>query len=112
MGPNSPGAGSISAQEADALRLAFARNGNDLGVGLYNPQTGEIHVASFDLQAPGGHADLAAQLGLQLSEWRGFVVDALGRFSPVSHLNGPGLRMPADMADVVEAELRQAGLVR
>jgi hypothetical protein len=102
----------IAAQEVDALRQAFALNANDLGVGLYNPTTGEIHVASFDQVAPGGHADLAQKLNLQTADWRGFVVDSAGRFAPFSHLNGPRMQMPPDMAAVVEAELRHAGLVR
>lgn len=112
MGTNSVGADPPPAPEVDALRRAFALNGNDLGIGLYNPTTGEMHLASFDQVAPGGHADLAQQLGLRSSEWRGFVVDATGQFAPVSHLNGPGMQMPVDMAEAVESVLRQVGLLQ
>lgn len=103
----------IPQQEVADLRAAFAANPADLGVGLYNPGTGEIHVASFDRMAPGGHADLATQLRLTpLSDWRGFVVSSDGQFLPASHLNKPAMWMaPADAA-AVEAILRKAGLVK
>src|SRR2546422_561189 len=45
MGANPAPAGPIPPQEVDALRQAFALNANDLGVGLYNPTTGEIQLA-------------------------------------------------------------------
>jgi hypothetical protein len=43
-----PVPGTISQAEVDALRRAWVQNSNDIGLGLYNPSTGEIHVGTFD----------------------------------------------------------------
>ncbi len=99
-------------QEVDDLLQAFAQNPNDLGVGICNPTTGEIHIASFDRVAPGGHLDLVSKFGLDPAEWRGFVVSSDGQYQPISHLNGLSLRMDQPLATAVEELLRKAGLVR
>src|SRR4029453_3710425 len=57
-------------QEVDALRAAWARNPRDLGLGLYNPGTGEIHIGSFDETGRTGHDGLANLLGItNEAEW-------------------------------------------
>ncbi|MCI0463316.1 MAG: hypothetical protein L0Z62_40735, partial [Gemmataceae bacterium] len=101
----------INQHQASELLHAFRMKPNDLGVGLYNPTTGQIHLASMDRVATGGHGHLTQILNLRDSEWRGFVIGARGEFFPTSHLN-PGGRMPAEMAERVAGLLRQAGLVR
>ena len=71
------------------LQAAFAANPQDLGVGLYNPSTGDIRVGSFDRVTQGqGHQGLAIVVGIaNNSDWRGFLVRANGILLPVSHFN-------------------------
>jgi hypothetical protein len=108
--------GIIPQAEVDALRLAWARNPNDLGLGLFNPSTGAIHVGSFDMTGRIGHDGLQNMLGIPDADrphWRGFVVSSGGLAINNSAFNNPdgGVRMlPASFAQVEEA-LRQAGLI-
>jgi hypothetical protein len=98
-----------------AIQAAFASNPRDIGVGLYNPKTGEICIGSFDqVTQGGGHQGLADALGItDNSEWRGFVISSDGSFNPASHFNrcDGSPRMKPDLANLVEQTLRQAGLV-
>jgi hypothetical protein len=85
----------------------------DIGLGVYNPSTGEIHVGSFD--AYGGHDLFLQNLGItDAAPWRGFVVGSNGQASNNSGLNvglgyGQGMS-PTDYQHVVD-ELRQGGLI-
>ena len=112
MAHNSSG---INAADEAGLRRAFQANPNDLGVGLFNPNTGEIRLGSFDLVTQGqGHQGLADAFGiLNNSEWRGFIVTSDGKFVPTSHFNlvDGSTTMQPTIANGVEAALRQAGLV-
>jgi hypothetical protein len=74
----------IPAGDVADLRAAFRANPQDLGVGLYNPATGEIQLGSFDLVTQGqGHQGLADALGIKDNgNWRGFLVTADRRFEP------------------------------
>jgi hypothetical protein len=97
------------------LQAAFRANPRDLGVGLYNPATGEIRLGSFDLVTQGkGHQGLAEALGItDNSEWRGFSIDAAGRFQPRSHFNlidGSISMRPVHEA-AARQELQAAGLI-
>ena len=97
------------------LQAAFLANSMDLGVGLYNPSTGEIRLGSFDLVTQGqGHQGLADALGISNgAQWRGFVISSDGRFAPTSHFNivDGGLALRSDYEDHVRAELLHAGLI-
>jgi hypothetical protein len=115
---NTSGSASIDPTEITNLQNAFRTNPNDLGVGIYDPSTGEIHLGSFDqLNQAGfgqGHQALADSLGItDTSQWQGFVIDSNGGFAPSSHFNPPfgnGLAMPpADATQVLQA-LQQASL--
>jgi hypothetical protein len=98
------------------LRTAFASNPGDLGVGLYNPGTGEIRLGSFDRMTLGqGHQGLANAVGVANDdEWRGFLVRADGSLLPVSHFNliDGSLALKPDHEARVRQALQQAGLVR
>ena len=98
------------------MRLAWARNPNDLGLGLFNPTTGEIHVGSFDMTGGIGHDGLQIVLGILDADrpnWRGFVVTSGGQAINHSAFNNPdgGVRMLAPSFAKVEDALRQAGLI-
>jgi hypothetical protein len=98
------------------LQAAFRANPADLGVGLYNPTTGEARLGSFDLVTQGqGHQGLADALGIvNNSEWRGFLVRSDGQFLPRSHFNavdGSMAMLPVHEAAVRQL-LRQAGLIQ
>lgn len=97
------------------LRAAFVANPNDLGIGLYNPATGEIRLGNFDLVTRGyGHQGLADALGITNNgEWRGFIVTADGRFAPTSHFNliDGALVMSTSQQASVRQELEQVGLL-
>src|SRR5262245_30773480 len=77
----------IPAGDIANLRAALRANSQDLGVGLYNPSTGEIRLGSFDTVAQRqGHQGLADALGIvNNGEWRGFLVTSDGRFVATSH---------------------------
>ena len=108
--------GTIPQPEVDALRKAWARDPNDIGLGLYNPSTGEIHVGSYDTTGSIGHDGLQNVLGIPDADrprWRGFIVSSDGQVINNSAFNNPegGVQMlPAHFADV-EAALRRAGLI-
>lgn len=97
------------------LQAAFAANPQDLGVGLYNPTTGEIRLGSFDIRTLGqGHQGLANVLGIRDNgEWRGFVLSSDGKCAPTSHFNlvDGAMTMKPDHEAQVRQELRQAGLL-
>jgi hypothetical protein len=105
----------ISAGDIAALQAAFLANPNDLGVGLYNPSTGEIRLGSFDLVTQGhGHQGLADALGITNNlAWRGFVVSSDGKFAPTSHFNlvDGDLAMKLVYQAFVRQELHQVGLI-
>ena len=105
----------IPAGDVANLQAAFRLNPRDLGVGLYNPSTGEIRLGSFDLVTQGqGHQGLADALAIRDNgDWRGFVVSADGKFLPTSHFNllDGTLTMNPVHAAVVRQELQQAGLL-
>jgi hypothetical protein len=107
-----------SPQEVQAVKAALDQDPLNAGVGILHEPTGRIYLKPFD-QVPGGHAQLAGDLGLPLSECKGFGIAkaAGGAYVPVnnSHLNGPqglpgSLQMPQPtFADIVRA-LQAAGL--
>jgi hypothetical protein len=43
-----PTPGTTSQSEIDQVRGAWAQDTQEVGLGLYNPFTGEIHVGTFD----------------------------------------------------------------
>jgi hypothetical protein len=96
--------------------MAWASNSNDIGLGLFTPGTGEIHVGSFDATGRTGHDGLQHTLGIPDADrpnWRGFVVSSGGQAINNSAFNSPdgGVRMlPAYFAEVEDA-LRRAGLI-
>ena len=105
----------IPAGDITDLQAAFVANPRDLGVGLYNPSTGEIRIRSFDQMTGGqGHQGLANILGIQdHHQWRGFIITANGDLFPISHFNlvdGALTLKPADEA-LVRVKLLQAGLI-
>jgi len=105
----------IPADDVARLRDAFRANPRDLGVGLYNPATGEIRLGSFDNDTDGkGHEGLADELGIvDDGAWRGFSISPSGQLAPVSHFNMPDgsiLLRPHHEA-AVRAALRLAGLI-
>jgi hypothetical protein len=62
--------------EIAALRMAWAKDPQDLGLGMYRPSTGEIHIASYDETGRTGHDGLQHFLGIpdaERPEWRGFI---------------------------------------
>ncbi len=97
------------------LQAAFQANPADLGVGLYNPSTGEIRLGSFDLVTQGqGHQGLADALGITNNpDWRGFIVTSIGQFLPTSHFNliDGAMTMNPVHEGHVRQELLQAGLL-
>jgi hypothetical protein len=117
--PNpAPAPATIPQAEVDAVRRAWAQNGNDIGLGLYNPSTGEIHVGTFDTTGQRmGHDGLQQSLGIPDSDrprWRGFVFSSGGQVINNSGFNVPDgtpPRMRADAFAEVQAALRRAGLI-
>lgn len=108
-------AGIITA-ELTALKTEFRKNPKDIGVGLYNPMTGEIHLGSFDIVTKRrGHQGLATVHGItNNSEWRGFMVTSAGQLIPNSHFNLPdgSAGMNPMLVAQLEIELRQAGVIQ
>jgi hypothetical protein len=105
---------SISQAEVDALRAAWGANPQDIGVGVYNPQTGETHIMSMQNTGNIGHDGVIQALGLTASEWMGYIVTSDGTFWPQSGLNVPWTsthQMPANAAAAVQQALRAAGLI-
>lgn len=99
-----------------ALRAAFQANPSDLGVGLYNPITGEARLGSFDsVTQRQGHQGLADALGIvNNAEWRGFIVRSDGQFLPMSHFNNVdgSVNLLPIHETAVRQLLRQAGLIQ
>jgi len=113
-----PNPGTIPLAEVAAVRAAWAQNGTDLGLGLYNPFTGEIHVGTFDTTGQSiGHDGLQISLRIpdaDRPQWRGFVFSSDGQTFNQSGLNipdGSAPRMRADFFAQVENALRRAGLI-
>lgn len=105
----------IVGNEVINLQQAFRANPLDLGVGLYNPSTGEMHVGSYDTICDRrGHQGLADALDITNNrEWRGFMISSGGQFLPQSHFNvvdGVSRLKQAD-EDIVRLELERAGLL-
>jgi hypothetical protein len=112
-----PPPATIPPAEVDVVRRAWAQNSNDVGVGLYNPFTGEIHVGTFDTTAQSmGHDGLQMTLGFPDSDrpqWRGFIFSSAGQAINNSGFNAPDGALPRMRADYfaeVEAALRRARL--
>lgn len=76
---HSPSAGpSIPQADVNLVRVRFAADPQDVGIGLYNPSTGEIRLSTVD--AAGGHAGLAHSLAIPHDrDWRGFSFDLVGQ---------------------------------
>lgn len=117
-GPATPTPGTIPQAEVAVVKTAWGHNPQDLGVGLYNPTTGEIHVGTFDTTGRQiGHDGL--QMALRIPDvdrlhWRGFVFTSTGRTFNQSGFNipdGTPPRMRADFYAQVEDALRRAGLI-
>jgi hypothetical protein len=113
-----PAPATILQVEVDAVRRAWTQNGGDIGLGLYNPWTGEIHVGTFDTTGQRiGHDGLQMALGIPDSDrprWRGFVFSSGGQAINNSGFNVPDgtpPRMRADYFAAVEDALRRAGLI-
>jgi hypothetical protein len=100
------------------VRRAWAQHSTDVGLGLYNPRTGELHVGTFDTTGQRiGHDGLQITLGIPDSDrphWRGFIFSSGGQVINNSGFNAPDgtpPRMRTDSFAEVEAALRRAGLV-
>lgn len=113
-----PAPATIRQAEVDAVRRAWAQNSSDIGLGLYNPFTGEIHVGTFDTTGRRiGHDGLQMTLGIPDSDqpqWRGFIFSSGGQAINNSGFNVPDgtpPRMRVDCFAEVEAALRRAGLI-
>jgi hypothetical protein len=104
-------------QDVQAVKDALASDPNNIGVGIIHEPTGRVFLKPFD-DVPGGHAQLAGDLGFPLSEVKGFIVGRSGAGHQVvnlSHLNSgqgsPGpMQMPQPLFDAVLQSLRDAGL--
>ena len=112
-----PAPGTIPQAEVVAVRAAWSQNSSDIGLGLYNPCTGEIHVGTFDTTGQRlGHDGLQMTLGIpdaDRPQWRGFVFTSAGQAINMSGFNAPDgtpPRMRADYYAQVEDALRRAGL--
>jgi hypothetical protein len=117
--PNpAPAPATIPQTEVDAVRRAWLQNSADVGLGLYNPSTGEIHVGTFDTTGQRiGHDGLQRTLGIPDSDrhqWRGFIFSSAGQAINNSGFNlpdGNAPRMRADYFAEVAAALRRSGLI-
>jgi hypothetical protein len=104
--------------DVQAVKDALAQNANNIGVGVIHEPTGRVFLKPFD-DVPGGHAQIAGDAGIPLSEARGFLVGRSGSGYQVvnlSHLNSPApgspgpMQMPQPLFDLVLQSLRNAGL--
>jgi hypothetical protein len=104
--------------ELQAVKDALRQDPLNAGVGILHEPTGTIHLRPFDM-VPGGHAQLAGDLGLALRDCKGFAIVQApdGSFVPVnrSHLNGPqgapgSLQMPQPTFGEIVRALRAARL--
>lgn len=108
-----------SPDDVQAVKEALDRDPNNAGIGVIHEPTGRIFLKPFD-DVPGGHAQLAGDQGLPLSEAKGFVIKKIaGGYEAinVSHLNNPAgqgmpgtMKMPADLFDAVVQKLKDAGM--
>jgi len=117
-GSPTPVPGTIPQPEVAAVRAAWTQNRNDLGLGLYNPATGDIHVGTFDTTGCRlGHDGLQMAFAIadaDRPQWRGFVFTSAGQAMNLSGFNRPDGTAPAMRADYyaqVEDALRKAGLI-
>ena len=105
----------IPPSDVSDLLEAFRANPSDLGVGLYNPASGEIRLGSFDKRTKGqGHHGLAIALGIANDgDWRGFAVRADGTLLPSSHFNliDGSLTLKPEHELRVRDELKRVGLI-
>jgi hypothetical protein len=112
-----PAPATIPQVEVDDVRRQLAQEPNDLGIGLYNAGTGEIHIGTYDATGQCGHDGLQALLGIadgERSMWRGFIFRLGGPAINNSGFNiqdGSPPRMAEVYFDQVEAALRNAGLL-
>jgi hypothetical protein len=113
-----PKPGTIPQDEVDAVQRAWAHNRSDIGLGLYNPSTGEIHVGTFDTTGQRmGHDGLQRTLGVPTADrpdWRGFLFTSNGQCVNSSGFNlpdGTPPRMQGDSFAQVQDSLRRAGLI-
>ncbi len=104
----------VPPDEASAVQVALQQNPQNMGLVVYNPTTGEIHVGPFDRF--GGHDALLDSIG-QLdnsSQWLGAVVQSDGEVLNISALNagsgGQGMGMPDAVLQTVTSALKAAGL--
>jgi hypothetical protein len=104
--------------EVDSVRRAWARNRNDLGLGIYNPYTGEIRIGTFDTTGQRiGHDGLQMTLEFpdrDRPQWRGFVFSSGGQVINQSGFNipdGTPPRMRADYFAEVQDALKREGLI-
>ncbi|MBY0232800.1 MAG: hypothetical protein K2W96_26255 [Gemmataceae bacterium] len=99
------------------MKAAMTGNPSDIGLGLYNPSAGEIHIGTFDTTGQRiGHDGLQVSLGIpdeDRPDWRGFVFTSGKQVVNSSGFNvvdgSPPRMRPASFAQV-EAALRRAGL--
>ncbi len=117
-GPTTPTPGTIPQAEVNAVRARWGIKASDIGLGLYNPGTGEIRVSTFDTGGQGiGHEGLQMTLGIpdaDRPQWRGFVFNSAGQAMNLSGFNipdGTPPRMRADHYAQVGDALRRAGLI-
>src|SRR5262245_49041090 len=108
----------IPQAEILAVRAEWVVNRQDIGLGLYNVQSGEIHVGTFDTTGQRiGHDRLRLTLGFpdaDRPQWRGFVFSSSGQAFNRSGFNVPDgspPRMRADYFAQVEDALKRAGLI-
>src|SRR5580700_9942571 len=113
-----PAPATISTAELDAVKRAWVQNSSDIGVGLYNPSSGEIHVGTFDTTGQRiGHDGLQMTVGIPDSDrhqWRGFIFSSGGQAINNSGFNAPdgtSPRMRADSFAEVRVALQRVGLV-
>ena len=102
-GPVTPLPGAIPQTEVDAVRAAWLNNDKDIGVGLYNPSTGEMHVGTFNTAGQRmGHDGLQLTLAIDDADrpqWRGFIFLSSGQAMNLSGFNildGTGHAMRLD----------------
>lgn len=98
MSPSLPA--TIPAAEVAAVQAAWVVDRTDLGLGLYNPATGEMHVGTFDTTGQRiGHDGLQMTLGIpdvDRPHCRGFVFTAGGQAINQSGFNLPDGTPPTD----------------
>jgi hypothetical protein len=111
--PSSAPEGNIPQGEVDAVKARWTTHPGDPGMGVYNIETGEIHLSTGG--QVGGHPTLAGiHSAPPHTAWRGFVFNRQYGLIPRSSLNyadGVGGAMAGRYQSAVEAALRKAGLI-